>query len=176
MEFTGYNDELASNRTETINKRYSERNIPSQNLQPYYYSRPVSTKYTIMPIVDSRKKYTTSSNTYPNYNIENTFNPGTDKSPWSGFASNINKESELRNQLYAKSNCSQSVYIPSSKSDLYQLHWKEKKTIQQPFNNLFSNETYDKFNPNPDSNIIGFALFNNATRQQIKELDVKKFT
>ena len=26
------------------------------------------------------------------------------------------------------------------------------------------------FNPNPNSDIIGFGLFNNATRQQVKDL------
>jgi hypothetical protein len=170
MSYLEYKDESASNKTETFNKRTYQRNVPSQILQPNIDGRPIPTKYYKMPIVDSRKSSRVVLNQYPTFNNEEIFNPGNDLGPWSGFSSNVNKESELRNQIYANQHSSQSIYIPSSKSDLYQLHWKEKKTIQQPFSLLFQNEKYNQFNPNPDKNLVGFALFNNATRQQLKDI------
>ena len=101
------------------NQRIYDRNIPSQMLQSYVDVRPVMTKYSYFPIVDPRKQINVPLQQMPTYNIENVFNPGNAQSPWSGFASNINKESELRNQIYALQKCSQSVYVPNSTSDLY---------------------------------------------------------
>jgi hypothetical protein len=162
--------ELASTRTNSINHRISERNIPSQPLQPYFDSRPVSTKYSIMPIVDPRKPIHVPVKQLPTYNPEHIFNPGTAMAPWSGFVSNINNESILRNQIYGLQSCSQSIYVPTSKSDLYQLHWKQQSNVQQPFPNLFQSETFNTYNPNPNPELLGYALYNNATRQQNKDL------
>ena len=86
------------------NKRNVEiygRNLPSHSLQPYINVRPVMTKYSKLPIVDPRKELYSKLNEMPVYNVGTTFNPGTSKSPWSGFSSNINLESELRNQIFA---------------------------------------------------------------------------
>ena len=96
------------------NTRIYERNIPQKPLQPYLDVRPVMTKYSYLPIVDPRKELHTKFIQLPTYNSEQNFNPGNTQSPWSGFASNINKESELRNQIYALQKCSQSVYVPSA--------------------------------------------------------------
>jgi hypothetical protein len=164
------NVDSASQRTNSINSRTSNRNIPSQSLQPYFDSRPVPTKYYTMPIVDNRKQSTVPVNQMPTFNIEKTFNPGTGTAPWSGFASNINNESILRNQIYALQDCSQAVYIPKSKSDLYEVNWTQKQNISQPFPGLFLTQSFDTVNPNPNSELIGYALFNNATRQQNKDL------
>lgn len=161
---------LASVRTDTNNARIYQRNLPSQPLQPYFDSRPVSTKYSLMPIVDLRKLNNVPVTQLPTYNPEHTFNPGNAMAPWSGFSANINKESILRNQLYALQTCSQSVYIPKSNSDLYEVHWKEQQNIRQPFPNLFKNEIFDNVNPNPNPELVGFSLYNNATRQQNKDL------
>ena len=161
----------ASQRTNSINERTYERNIPSQPLQSYFNTRPVTTKYTTMPIVDMRKPTTVPVKQYSTYNTQQTFNPGTRTGPWSGFSSNINNESILRNQIYANQDCSQSVYIPNSTSDLYEVHWAKNNIIQQPFPGLFQTEKYDLNNPNPNSELIGYAMFNNATRQQNKDLN-----
>jgi hypothetical protein len=40
----------------------------------------------------------------------------------------------------------------------------------QPFPGLFQKHTFDTINPNPNPELIGYALFNNATRQQNKDL------
>jgi hypothetical protein len=103
-----FNDNIPSyQRQEIINTRISNRNIPSQELEPQYSFYPKSTKYIQQPILDSR-------NIPPQKNYEiyttQTFNPGS-RSPWQGFVNAINIETELKQP--------QKNYIPNSKSDLY---------------------------------------------------------
>ena len=113
----------------TTNTRIYDRNLPSQFLQPYLSTRPVMTKYSLMPIIDPRAPITVPLKQMPTYNTTQIFNPG--NSPWSGFASSINKESELRNQIYGLQKCSQSVYVPNSTSDLYTYSFKPDKSGNQ---------------------------------------------
>ena len=154
---------------EISNKRLSNRNIPSHTLQPYINVRPVMTKYSIMPIVDPRAAISVELQQQPTYNSTRTFNPGNTMSPWSGFASNVNVESELRNQVYALQKCSQSVYVPASNSDLYQFKFNPVHShIQQPFPDLFKKELYSEFNPNTEE--VAKGTFYNHTRQQLKNL------
>ena len=162
----------SSGRQNIMNKRSYSRNIPSQPLQPYLDARPVLTKYSILPVVDPRKEIKTPLIQQSTFDLEQIFNPGnvTASAPWSGFASNINNESELRGQIFALQECSQAKYIPSSKSTLYNVQWQNSQEISQPFPHLFKKETFAPTEPNPDANKIGFALFNNATRQQLKNL------
>jgi hypothetical protein len=164
------NNTCGSKFQNEINIRIYERNIPSKPLQPYLDVRPVMTKYSYYPVVDPRRKIKTELNVMPTYNINNTFNPGNTTSPWSGFASNVNVESELRNQIYALQKSSQSVYVPSSNSDLYQFSFVPTNKVDQPHTYLFKNETFNEFNPNEFSEDVGYAMFNNSTRTQIKDL------
>jgi hypothetical protein len=154
---------------EQTNTRIYDRNLPSQMLQPYIDVRPVMTKYSFMPIVDPRKELSVKLQQMPTYNTSAVFNPGNTQSPWSGFASNINLESDLRNQVYALQKCSQAVYVPSSSSDLY-MNTSFGKTGQQQHSLLFQNERFNDFNPNPDSRVVGSGIFYNSTRTQIKEM------
>jgi len=161
--------ESASDIINTRNVEIYKRNIPSGNLQPYLNVRPVMTKYSKLPVVDPRKEIFAKLRECPVYSVSKNFNPGSSKAPWSGFASNINLESELRNQIYALQKCSQSVYVPNSTSDLY----KNSVTYNSENNKndiLFQNEVFNDFDPNPDRSKIGFALFNNATRYQLKDM------
>jgi hypothetical protein len=151
------------------NVRIYDRNIPSQLLQPYVDFRPVMTKYSYLPIVDPRKQVDVPLVNAPIYNVHNVFNPGNTQSPWSGFATNINKESELRNQIYALQKCSQSVYVPKSNSDLYNYKFKTA-TKPNPHELLFQNDKFDTFNPNPDDNMVGTGLFYNSTRSQVRDM------
>jgi hypothetical protein len=154
---------------EQTNTRIYDRNLPSQMLQPYINVRPVMTKYSFMPIVDPRKELNVRLQQMPTYNSNAIFNPGNTKSPWSGFASNINLESDLRNQVYALQKCSQSVYVPSSNSDLYK-NSPLRNTGMNQHSLLFQNEHFNDFNPNPDAKVVGAGIFNNSTRTQIKEM------
>lgn len=170
MDIHNYVDQSSSQKQQTINLRSYERNIPSQQLQPYLDARPVLTKYSILPIVDPRKPVETPLIQQATYMPHKVFNPGNNSAPWSGYASNVNHESELRNQFFALQNCGQAYYIPSSKSSLYQVDWKNSSKNQQPFPGLFENEQFCPTNPNSNPDKIGYALFNNATRQQTKDL------
>ena len=161
--------ETVANNHNTQNSRIYERNIPSKPLQPYLDVRAVSTKYSYFPIVDPRKLNSVKLMKAPNFNPHTIFNPGNTESPWSGFASGINKESELRNQIFALQKCSQSTYVPDSKSDLYQYSFFPKH-VQQTHSLLFQKEKFDAFNPNPDNKTVGFGSFNNSTRCQVKDL------
>lgn len=154
---------------EETNTRIYDRNIPSQMLQPYIDVRPVMTKYSYFPVVDPRKNISVPLTVQPTFNPHKVFNPGNTTSPWSGFASNVNTESELRNQIYALQKCSQSVYVPSSKSDLYNYGFTPKPTPQS-HSLLFEKGSFSQFNPNPDSKTVGSEMFFNSTRVQVRDM------
>jgi len=162
------NTECASQIQEAQNKEIYSRNIPSQPLQPYIDVRPVMTKYSYFPIVDPRREIGLKLQQQPTFDTQTVFNPGNTQSPWSGFASNINTESELRNQIYALQKCSQAVYVPNSTSDLYTYSFRPNNQNHQAHSLLFQEETFDKFNPNPNDKQIGSGLFMNSTRTQLR--------
>lgn len=144
-------------RDNELNERIFSRNISSNTLEPQFTPRPVQTKYCLMPILDqSNFENTTKINCYKTYNIKDTFNPGT-SSPWSGYASNLNTENILRNQVFPLQNNIQSKYIPSMNSELYN---------NQKLYVIEDDVHFCEFNPNKIN--IGKNLFNNHTRQQIK--------
>jgi hypothetical protein len=156
-----------------LDNRIYERNIPSSSLQPSFGIRPVSTKYDLLPIVDRYKPATVSCTrnaSTPIYNINTTFNPGNATAPYEGYASNVNTESTLRNQFFALTDCPQADYIPSSNSDLYQWTFQSKtRNEPNPHTLLFEQQ---QFNQKPEHNTfdLGRVLFNNATRQQLKDV------
>lgn len=155
-------------RDEELNNRISSRNIPSTSLQPQYSIRPTSTKYGFMPIVDQSKQATTPLNKYKSYSTSQIFNPGNAKAPWDGFSNNVNVESSLRNQFFALQKCEQSEFVPSSDSDLYKTT-VDFKPIQQTHPLLFDKHDFSPFNPNTLN--LGNNLFNNHTRNDIKNLE-----
>lgn len=161
--------ECVSDIHNQTNRRISDRNIPSHQLQPYLTLRPVMTKYSYLPIVDPRARATTSFIQQPTYNVHQVFNPGNAMAPWSGFAANINTESVLRNQVYALQKCSQAVYVPSTQSDLYTYQF-QTQAQPNPHELLFKEEVFDTFDPNPAPGICGGAIFNNSTRCQVKDI------
>jgi hypothetical protein len=167
------NQNCVSKIHQETNTRIYDRNIPSQVLQPYLTVRPVMTKYSYFPIVDPRKNIKVPMEQVPTYNVNKVFNPGNAAAPWSGFATNINTESELRNQIYALQKCSQSVYVPNSGSDLYTYKF-QTKTHDAPHDLLFKTESFDQFNPNPSPNLVGSGLFFNNTRCQVKDITKQK--
>ena len=154
------------------NEKLYSRNIPSVPLQPYLSVRPVMTKYSYLPIVDPRKEDNVELVQDPPFSVGSVFNPGNTQSPWNGFVTNINKESELRNQVYSLQKCSQSAYVPDSTSDLYNYKFKNITSKISDTNNshslLFHQSKFDNFNP--DNNNLNKSLFFNSTRNSIKEL------
>ena len=154
----------------SINREIYVRHLPSNDLQANYDPRPVSTKYSILPLIDHRKETSVPIVIQGSYDSNKIFNPGTRKPHFEGFARNIDSESVLRNQFFALQSADQSKYIPSSKSDLYENN-VNFKTVDDNLEEsvLFRKENFNDFNPNP-SIIMGKEIFNNATRVQLKEL------
>ena len=153
-------------RVDEINNRISERNLPSASLQPQYSIRPVATKYGYMEVLDQYKKTTVPLNQYKSYNTKTVFNPGNATAPWNGFSNNINTESSLRNQFFALQKCEQSEFVPKSTSDLFQTR-VDYKPQKQTHPLLFDKPDLAPFNPNVQN--LGYNLFNNHTRYQLKD-------
>lgn len=113
---------------QTINDRIYSRNIPSTNLEPYLSDRPLNTKYvhlhninTIQKQLNIQQIQHTLDEKYKNYNMIEVFNPGTSAGPWSGYSSNIDTESILRDQEH-RIPC-KPTYLPNyNTSDLYTIH------------------------------------------------------
>lgn len=169
MNIHSFEDTSTLERQMITNMRTFERIIPSQPLQPYLNVRPSSTKYSLLPIVDPRKEINVPLIQRPLYNQHSVYNPG-DNAPWCGYASNVNDESLLRNQVYALQKSSQSVYIPSSKSSLYVYETINSKPVNQPHQLLFEKPTFPKKQFQHEKH-IGYAMFNNSTRCQLKNLE-----
>jgi hypothetical protein len=168
MNIHSYADNSTLERQMITNMRTFERIIPSQPLQPYLDVRPASTKYSLFPVVDPRKEINVPLIQRATYNQKSVYNPG-DNAPWCGYANNVNQESLLRNQVYALQKCSQSVYIPSSKSSLYVHKTTNSNPVAQTHPNLFKEQTFSN-KPFQHKQHIGYALFNNSTRCQLKNL------
>lgn len=151
-----------------INEKIYERNIPSLPLQPQYGIRPIGTKFNTLPIISSHKKTNISCNNYSEFNINNTFNPGNSTAPWSGFSSNINVESTLRNQFFGIQKCLQKEYIPSSQSELYHSKIPLNQRYIGPNNLLFEELEFNGFDPEPSN--MEKQFYHNHTRQQVKNL------
>jgi len=156
-------------RVDELNHRISSRHFPDVPLQPNYDPRPVPTKYSIFPIIDRKTPVKEVALPYPNYSTS-YFNPGTAKAPPSGFASNVDTETILRNQAFALQRADQNVYVPSSSSDLYKVDIVSIPS-EQPYPLLFSRLTFDnKVHPNNEFGNIGNETFFNHTRTQLRNM------
>lgn len=176
-----------------INGRLLARNLTTGNIDVLIDSRPTPTKYT-RPLQNSIPSGPCNSRIMQyNTNTANTFNPGDRKGGWSGFTANVNTESILRNQIYALQKFPQAQYAPNSTSDLYNstIPTTNTSTAQGLFPNLFNanlvqpKPTPNLKNPNnlndsqenkpvevpfePTPVNLGNKLFNNHTRQQLKD-------
>jgi hypothetical protein len=157
-------------KNNAINSELFNRNFPSSNLTMNFPFRPVSTKYTLMPTINNVIKSVEPIKNYNMYDLSNTFFPGTRKPHFCGFASNVDKESTLRNQFFALQKADQSRYIPDSTSDLYETNIEQlPQKVNLDATLLFNETKFNDFNPNL-SNSIGHELFYNSTRVQLKDL------
>ena len=152
-----------------INNRIQSRHFPDFPLEPNFSSRPVSTKYNLMPTT------TRNSNPEPTIPIKNyvqhipafNFNPATRNGPWKTYATNVDTESVLRNQTMALQRSSQAVYVPSTESDLYNVHIMSQP-VDQIYGRLFDKTTFEKTS-HANLDKIGVDRFNNDTRLQLKQ-------
>jgi len=148
-------------RTEQLNRRINYRNSPGQSMNIPLDTRGQSTKYTQFPIFNASEK---NPLLYPIYDSSKHFHPG-NKSPYSGYAINVDTESNLHNIFmpYQK-HAPQSYYVPSLTSDMYKSYNFESIVPTKHY--LLQKE--HKFNShNPDKNNVNLNLdmFHLHTRQ-----------
>lgn len=166
-------DQSVLERQQTVYSRSYLRNVPSQPLQPYLDARPMATKYCrLVPVLcPSPPPITVPLQQQATFHVNTIFNPGNDTAPWSGYATSVNTESILRNQVYALQKCDQAIYVPSSQSSMFvnNMHYARKDNhANDPFPLLFQDPVLSTSNPTFPS--IGHALFHNATRTQLNDL------
>jgi hypothetical protein len=155
-------------RVEDLNKRITERQFSDYPLEPNYAPRPVPTKYSIFPIVDRRKAVKEAKLDYPVHDPYVNFNPGSDAAPIKGYFKNVDTETVLRNQTFSKQNTANNVYVPSSKSDLYNVTVFSIPS-EQPYPLLFDKPVLEKsLHPNVKDSKIGKNIFFNPTRVQLR--------
>tara|TARA_B100000287_G_scaffold241202_2_gene226699 strand:- start:409 stop:912 length:504 start_codon:yes stop_codon:yes gene_type:complete len=161
---------ILQNVNNNIGNNIYERVVPSQEMQMNFGFRPIMSKHATMPILDNRIHSDVNINKQPIYNSETVFYPGTSKPHYNGFASNIDNESTLRNQFFALQKGDKHLYVPNSNSDLYENNL-DIKNHNLNLDNLilFKKEQFQDFNPNI-SNKIGYNIFNNSTRVQLKNI------
>jgi hypothetical protein len=159
-------------REEDLNKRINGRQFPDSPLEPNFDLRPLSTKYTKFSVLDKEVKKQ-NKNEFSNHRLSGNFNPGTSRAPVSGYFSNIDLESSMRNQLFAlQHGIPQNTYIPTSESELYKVHVVSNDTTPQPHANLFHKSDFDKsLHPNLHMTNIGSDKFFNHTRTQLRDTE-----
>ena len=158
------------NNNNNINNNIYERFVPSHEMQMNFGFRPTMTKYAKMPILDNRNQSNVNIIKQETFNNNEVFYPGTSKAHYSGFASNVDNESTLRNQFFALQKGDKHLYVPNSNSDLYENDIDIKNhDINLDNLILFKKQDFDDFNPNI-SNKIGYNTFNNSTRVQLKNI------
>ena len=151
-----------------INDRITRRIIPDTVLQPNFDPRPVSTKYSLFPIIDRRTTATVMKDKHGAYTPSSNFNPG-DSAPVNGFLNNVSIESELRGNSYKLTGGDLGhKFIPSTSGPLY------NNTVGNPLDIadskhqlLFKKDKYVQSVSNLDPS-IGKDLFHNNTRVQLR--------
>lgn len=161
-------------RVDELNTRIQSRFVPDNSLRPNYDPRPVSTKYSLFPTIDRKtpaKEYLKPSTEYlgeaTSEATSSNFAPLIKNSP---FIRNVDTETILRNQTVALQNgIGQSVYVPSSNSDLYNTTITSRPS-DQPFPNLFIKPTFNSTQPaiSIANQNIGKSDFFNYTRFQLR--------
>lgn len=165
------------------NNEIMKRNVPSQPLQPYFNIPSVNTRYVvqpkydfssppcILPKKDNGDGLGLSSLQHSTYDTNTYFYPGNRKAPFSGFSSNVNTESQLRNQHVKLSKTDDKVFVPHSNSNLYNFimptsNLQGPSTQINPHYLLF--QDYDKMCSNgfllTQSSNLGKGVFNNNSR------------
>ena len=155
-----------------INNKLYERNLADNLIKPSIDFRSLSTRNVLYPMADERLKY--KPRDYQKYNPEKGFAPINRKGPFEGFC--VDDESKLKNQLFAlQHGADQSVYVPSSKSELYNVEVpKGTDNLQQPFPNLFFIPTMTTDIPQVVDS-IGKEYFFNHTDMQLRNLPPEHF-
>ena len=166
----GIEKPVAQKNNEMNNQIYS-RNLSAAPMQPYFSLRATPTKYTKLMTTLPAPSDNETIKTLPVHCPHNTFYPANRAAPYTGFSNKVDRESELRNQLFALQKCPQSAYVPSSGSDLYSLDMFSlpEQADHQSHPLLFKQEQFNTFDPRK---IESSGRFNEHTRQEIKNVSL----
>ena len=132
------NNETASDFEQTMNANIYSRNFPSSVIYQPLDHRPVPTKY--MPYIQNQNQNKPLyEDIQPPYDVYETFNPGTRKSPWTGYVKNIDTESRLKNQTIILQKYGGYPY-PINDNVVYKTTYNTEKTV-----NVFNNSTRHQY-------------------------------
>ena len=161
-----------NDRVDELNNRIQSRQFSDTPLAPNFSSRPILSKYSRFPILGKRENIEVYPKTV--HNVEKNFSPATRNGPANGYLSNIDVETNLRNQNVRLGNKEDAtMFVPSSQSDLYNVSVPVSSNISpQPHPNLFDfrNDQFHNFRQSKVHSTIGNDLFHNHTRTQLRSL------
>ena len=152
-----------------INNEIFGRNLPNEIVYGNFSQRPAQTRNTRMPIFDCFKQSNVPIKQKNIYNNSKTYLPA-EKAPFSGFADNVDIETLLRNTIFPLQVAPRSKFIPSSKSELFQSKVINTKPVQMTHSSLFRQDRFNLKNQNKCK--LGWKVFNNHTKNQIKNLNL----
>ena len=157
-------------RVDELNERIQSRQFPDKELQPNLSSRPSMSKYDRFPIVGKVAIDGESSKSYELYQPSSNFNPGF--GPTNGYFSNIEIESNLRNQQYKlQKNENMNVYVPHSNSELYNIRVPSIPT-ENPHPYLIPQQMgFETFRQKQVPTVMGNEIFHNHTRTQLRGMN-----
>lgn len=168
-------------RTQRLNERIYTRNIPSHGPQMVFDPRPVRTRQVLFPMVDCYMPSSVPVIERSTYTQDQVFHPGS-SAPFNGYQSGIDQESKLQNRFFPHQKATQSKYIPSSRSTLYEWNTVNNSSLtdydlgHNPHDELYApaehhaRETWGHPHPNPHKE-IGNDLFYNHTKVQLKQVE-----
>ncbi len=149
-----------------LNQRLNQRYFPSNELQPNFDPRPLSTKYTHYMTENPTKQSNEILRNYPTFETSKTFFPGNAKAPIHGALQQVDLESLLNNRFMALQKNDHAYYIPSTNSELY----NHNSNLQDKPSQI---NTYMKTNLPPkniDKCNLAPKVFHNSTRYNLKNV------
>jgi hypothetical protein len=139
-------------------------------MEPAYSMRATTTRQTLLQPTVQTKFPLVPRHVYKSYAQASV--PavvGMTGGPYSGYSTQVDTETVLRNQVMPLRRSDDKVYIPSTHSDLYQTNQavesnRRAEVQTRQFSGLFTEPTFRKHNPN----VLGGGgdVFANHTRQQ----------
>ncbi len=156
-------------RVDELNERIQSRQFSDKPLAPNFSRRPATTRYSIFPIADRIAPAEEPIRPVAYHTVDGNFNPAS-RAPPATFLQSIDVESGLRNQTVAKQRAPQSIYVPSSNSDLYKVRIPSR-VGPMPHPTLFSHSQISSTSRENmiRNTAIGKDLFNNNTRTQLRQ-------
>ncbi len=161
-----------NNRVDELNDRIHSRITSDYNLAPNFTPRATPTRQTLLPIIPHVRPANVYIKPTPDHYVNLNFNSSTTRGPPSGYINNVDIETSLRNQnTVLQRGAPQGIYIPSSKSELFNVRVPASSiTSAQPFPNISKTERiYTQIPPSLLNNQIGVDRFNNHTRTQLRK-------